>query len=104
MLTGAVLLSAVALWRDGDASITWSGSALFSLGYLAFCGTFLSFGIYHWLLRWAPASRMSLIAVITPVLALLLDWAFGLLQPTWTLGSGTALVLLGVVLVVRRRR
>lgn len=104
MLVGAVLLSAVALGRDAGAGITWSGRAVFSLGYLAVAGTFVSFGVYHWLLRWASASRMSLIAVITPVLAQLLDWTFGLLQPTWTLAGGTALVLLGVVLVVRRRR
>lgn len=104
MLTGAVLLGAVAWWRDTDAAVVLSGRALFSLGYLAVCGTFVSFGIYHWLLRWAPASRMSLIAVITPVLAQLLDWAFGLLQPTWTLAAGTGMVLLGVVMVIRRRR
>ncbi|GAB4158489.1 MAG: DMT family transporter [Planctomycetota bacterium] len=104
MLTGALLLGAFALWREHDAEFHWTGRAVLCLCYLSLFGTFLSFGIYHWLLRWTSASKMSLIAVITPALALLLDWAVGLLQPTWSLLSGTALILAGTMLVVRRVR
>lgn len=105
MLTGAVLLGVVALLHDAGQPIRWSCRAVLSLGYLSLFGTVLTFGIYHWLLRWASASLMSLIAVITPAVALLLDWLFGLLvQPTWTLFCGTATILVGVAMVVRGRR
>ena len=70
--------------------------AVFSVGYLSIVGTVVTFGLYYWLLRYSPAHRMSLIAYITPPVALGLGWAFADEALTLTLVAGTALILVGV--------
>jgi drug/metabolite transporter (DMT)-like permease len=79
-----------------------SPHALGSVAYLAIVGTVVSFGIYYWLLRYVAASRLSLIAYVTPAIALWLGWAVGdepLAQSTL---AGSALILLGIALALRR--
>jgi len=70
--------------------------------YLAVFGTSMTFGIYFWLLRTAPASRLALISYVTPILAMLI----GALVGDGTLDAlawlGTALVVTGVALVVKK--
>jgi drug/metabolite transporter (DMT)-like permease len=102
--TSSVLLNrAAALGLEREAELVLTGRAVLCIVYLALVGTVLTFGLYFWLLRYAPANLLSLIAYVIPVLALALGWAVGG-EPigAHTLG-GTALVLLGVALVVRAR-
>jgi EamA domain-containing membrane protein RarD len=78
-------------------------AAIASVLYLSLAGTVVTFSLYFWLLRHVAANRMSLIAYVTPVVALLLGGLVGREPITgWTL-AGTGLVLAGVGLVVRRR-
>lgn len=104
MLFGGVVLALVAAWREDPLAIGWSTSGLLATAYLALCGTALTFGVYFWLLQQVPASRLSLISYVTPVLAVLL----GALVGDGTTGAavwlGTGLVVAGVALVVRRPR
>jgi len=104
MLTGAVVLGAAALLAERDAPATWTGPAVLSVVYLALAGTVATFGLYFWLLRTTDANRMSLIAYVTPAVALTL----GALVRGEAIGAttlaGSALILGGVVLVVRGRR
>ena len=104
MILGAVLLWIAALMTEDPFAITWTRRALLSVGYLAAVGTVVTFGVYYWLLRWVPSNKLSLIAYVTPALALWLGWWLGdeALQPT-TL-AGTVLVLAGVALVVHQHR
>lgn len=104
MLTGAALLVAAALLFERDEPARWSPAAIGSVVYLALCGTVLTFGLYFWLLRTVDANTMSLIAYVTPAVALLFGWLVRgeTLRPTTVAGAG--LILFGVVLVVRRRR
>jgi drug/metabolite transporter (DMT)-like permease len=103
MALGAVLLAIAAFWREDPLSLPWNARVAAATLYLAACGTALSFGIYFWLLRTAPASMLSLITYVTPLLAMLLAAAVGdgaLDAFAW---AGTALVAGGIALVVRRR-
>lgn len=103
MFFGAALLLGMAFALERDAAITWTPAAIASVLYLSIMGTVVTFSLFFWLLRSAPAHKMALIAYVTPAIALFLGWAFdGEPVTVWTL-SGAACVLSGVLLVVHRR-
>ena len=101
MLLGAVLLLIAARVSEAGDPVAWTPRAIGSIAYLAVCGTVLTFGLYFWLLRYADAYKLSLIAYVTPAVALLLGWAVGKEPVTVYTLAGTGLILLGVVFVVR---
>ncbi len=68
----------------------------------ALVGTVLTFGIYFWLLRYAAANHLSLIAYVTPAVAIFLGWAVGGEAVGVSTLAGTGLILAGVYLVVRK--
>ncbi len=72
--------------------------------YLALFGTVLAFGLYFWLLRHAPATRLGLIALCTPVVAVTLGAAFAGESIGLATLAGMALVFTGVGLVVLGKR
>jgi len=104
ILIGALGLGALSLVFERPSEAVWSGSAVFSVLYLAIPGTVVTFGVYLWLLRYVPAYRLSLTAYVTPVVALLLGSALGGEPLRGTTIAGTALVLGGVALTLITRR
>jgi len=103
MLTGAVVLGLAALVLERDAPAAWTAPAVLTVVYLALFGTVATFGLYFWLLRTTAASRMSLIAYVTPAVALTLGALVRGEAVRATTLFGSALILSGVVLVVRVR-
>ena len=97
-----LLLTAGFLFERGEP-MRWTLPAIFSVAYLAVIGTVVTFGLFFWLLRYAPAHKMSLIAYVTPLIALTLGWSVGQESVTLRTLAGTALVLSGVTLVARTR-
>ncbi len=97
-------LLAMALLFERDAPVEWSGFAIFSVAYLAIMGTVVTFGIYYYLLRYAPAYKLSLIAFVTPAIAMGVGTLLGNETATPRILLGAAFILGGVVLVVIRRR
>jgi drug/metabolite transporter (DMT)-like permease len=104
MTVGATLLVVLAAVFERDASVTLNAQAVGSVLYLACFGTVTTFGLYFWALRSAPANKMSLIAYITPGIALWLGWLIYDEPITSTLVIGTGLVVVGVWLAGKRRR
>ncbi|MBI5432749.1 MAG: EamA family transporter [Planctomycetes bacterium] len=103
LYVAATLHVLAALVFEHDAPADWTARAVASVVYLAVFGTALAFGLYFWLLRTIAAHRMSLISYVNPAIALFLGWAVGKEPVTaWTI-AGSALILLGVYLVVRGR-
>jgi drug/metabolite transporter (DMT)-like permease len=100
--SGVLLLAALATERDAGAR--WSLAALGSVAYLALVGTVVAFGIYFWLLRYAPAYKLSLIAYVVPAIALTLGTLLGEEPLGWHTALGTGLVLAGVGAVYVGRR
>jgi len=84
--------------------VEWTDRAIFCLSYLTLFGTIIAFGLYWWLLRYGSANRLSLVAYIVPVLALIIGQAAGE-KPldAWSI-TGAALVLTGIFLAARRRK
>jgi drug/metabolite transporter (DMT)-like permease len=74
------------------------------VAYLALIGTCLTFGVYYWLMRWAAASDLALVSYVTPVLALLLGWLVGDHSLDTATIAGSALVAVGIALVLGRGR
>jgi drug/metabolite transporter (DMT)-like permease len=79
---GALTLGAVCLWGlalslERGAELSFSPAAVLSIVYLALVGTCVAFGLYYWVLRTTPAYKLSLIAYVTPVIALFLGWSLG---------------------------
>ncbi|MEO6594630.1 MAG: EamA family transporter [Planctomycetota bacterium] len=104
MLLGAGMLSAAAFLREDPLAMEWTPSVVLATLYLALFGTAMTFGIYFWLMRTAPASMLALISYVTPVLAMLLGALVGdgTLDAAAWIGAG--LVVTGVALVLRRRQ
>ncbi len=103
MAVGAVGLGVAALLTEDPAQAVWSRSAILSVVYLTVFGTVVTFGLYFWLLRFASAQRLSLIAYVTPVIAVLLGWLVGEEPIGTTTLSGAGLVLAGIWVAARRR-
>ncbi len=102
MLIGALVLAVLAFILERHTSPRFTALAVGSVLYLALAGTVLTFGVYLWLLRYVPAYRMSMIAFVTPVVALLFGTAFGGEPLTLHTLLGAGCVLSGVLLVLRR--
>lgn len=102
MSVGAVLLAILAWVTESDEPIQWTGKAIGSVVYLSLAGTVMTFGLYFWAMRFAPAYLLSLIAYVTPGIALLLGAGFrgeavglGTLCGLGTILMGVAAVFLG---------
>ena len=104
MLIGSAMLGTVALIFESPLEVTWTRAAVLGVLYLALVGTVVSFGVYMWLLRYVPASRMSLTSFVIPVVALLLGAAVGGEPLGANTLLGTGLVLGGVALASLRAR
>jgi drug/metabolite transporter (DMT)-like permease len=103
MAIAALLLVIFAFVVERDAPRTFGPRAIASIVYLAFAGTVLAFGLYFWLLRHAPATRLSLIAVATPVVAVTLGAVFAGERIGAATGLGMGCVLGGIVLFTKSR-
>lgn len=101
LFVGAVLLAGAAVVTERDATFAFTGRAIFSVVYLAVVGTVLTFGVYFWLLRHAPAYKLSVIPYVTPVVAVLLGAAFADEVIGATTIAAMGLILAGVLFVTR---
>lgn len=104
MLLGGllVLLSAIIFedWADFHVTTSSIGSIL----YLALMGTIVAFLSYYWLLARMSALSASLIAFITPLVALFIGVVFFDETVSASIVIGTTLILSGVGLSIERKR
>lgn len=98
-----VLLLAAVLFED-FATFKFTTTAVLSTVYLAIFGTVVAFLGYYWLLKRLTAVTASLIAFVTPLVAIVIGAAFydeklGLLALL-----GTAMILSGIILVTKGKQ
>jgi drug/metabolite transporter (DMT)-like permease len=103
MLIGGILLLVLAAVFERGQPVRFTRGALFSVAYLAVLGSVVTFGAYLWLLRSVPAYRLALVSYVTPVIALWLGRTFGGEPFGSTTLFGTALVLAGVALTLKKK-
>ena len=77
MLAGGVLLAGLSLALGEPATFDFAAvtaASWLALAYLVVFGALVAFSAYIWLLRVAPASKVSTYAYVNPVVALFLGW------------------------------
>jgi len=104
MLFGLLLLLAVGIPLEGNPfRFHWTRMAVIALVYLAVVGSVIAFLLYYWLVQNMDVTKSMLIALVTPVVAvvlgmIVLDEEFG-----WRTLAGGAMIISGIALIVLRR-
>lgn len=100
MTIGAVLLLTLSALLERHAVVAWSRDNVLAIVYLSLAGSVTAFLSYYSLVRVMDATRLSLITLIFPIVAVLLGRAF--LHEVVAPGAwfGMATVLLGVAVAI----
>jgi drug/metabolite transporter (DMT)-like permease len=103
MAMGALALGAGAAALERGMPVRFDPTSVGCVLYLAVIGSVVTFGLYFWLLAHVPATKLSLIAYGTPVVAVLLGtvWLDEPLTPR--IVAGAAMVLAGVAVATRAK-
>lgn len=99
MALGAILLTLTALLADDLSLFQVTTKSIGAMIYLAVCGSVVSFTSYYWLLKRLPIITMSMIALITPIVSMVLGYVILGELLTKQDYAGAALVLIGVAVV-----
>ena len=102
MFYGAILTGIVALASGHEFNFDATFTYISSLAYLAIFGSVIAFGAYLTLLGRIGAHKAGYVTVMFPVVAVILSVAFEGMQLTGTIVTGTALVLLGNLLILKK--
>ena len=104
MLFGLLLLLAVGIPLEGNPfHLHWTLVAVVAMLYLAIVGSVIAFLLYYWLVLNMDVTKSMMIALVTPVVAVILgmmvlDEEFG-----WRTLAGGAMIMLGIGLIVVRK-
>ena len=104
MFFGLLLLLAVGIPLEGNPlRLHWTPMAVIALSYLAIVGSVIAFLLYYWLVLNMDVTKSMLIALVTPVVAVILgmivlDEEFG-----WRTLAGGAMIILGIGFIVVRK-
>ncbi len=102
MICGGLLLIVMALSLESWSDFTVTTATVGSIVYLAVFGTVVTFLGYYWLLKRTRVTVVSLIAFITPLIAILLGILLAEEQLAPLIVAGSCMILAGVLLVVRK--
>lgn len=104
MFFGMLLLFAVAIPLEGNPfNLRWTPMALIALLYLAVVGSVIAFLLYYWLVVNFDVTKSMLIALVTPVVAVILGMIVLDEQIGWRTLFGGAMIILGISFIVIRR-
>lgn len=104
MLFGLLLLLSVGIPLEGNPlRFHWSPMALIALLYLAVVGSVIAFLLYYWLVQNMDVTKSMLIALVTPVVAVLLGMIVLDEQIGWRTLAGGAMIIAGIAFIVVRR-
>lgn len=98
MILGTGLLLALGITTERLAEFQFTFRSVGALIYLSGFGSVFAFSTYYWLLKRVEATKLSLIAFVTPLVALLVGWLFGGETLNLRIGLGSLLVLTGIMI------
>jgi drug/metabolite transporter (DMT)-like permease len=88
----------------GDLSrVTWTARGIGAVLYLVVGGSWIGYTSYVWLLRNAPSSKVSTYAYVNPVVAVFLGWLVRSEPIDRYILTGTAIIVVSVILVSSAR-
>jgi drug/metabolite transporter (DMT)-like permease len=97
MLLAAILMLLIGVLIEDKSRLVFDFNAAASVLYLGVFGSVFTFTGYYWLLKRINIIVLSLVAFITPIIALLLGWIFYNEQLTFRHLVGSMLVLFGLL-------
>ncbi len=103
-LIAAVVLSSIGLVTEANSPKSFTLTATVAIIYLAIFGSAAAFVGQYWLLTKTTATNVSMMAFITPIIAIILGWWILQEIPSLYSGVGGALILAGVYLTVKPAR
>ena len=104
MTCGFVALASAALVFEGSPlKLHWTPLAVICLLYLTLVGSVAAFLLFYWLVRHVDVTKTMLIALVTPLAAVLLGVVALHEELSWRTVAGGAVIMSGVALVVLRR-
>lgn len=98
LVVAGISLVIISLFAEDLSNISFDSKAVLSIVYLGLIGTVFTFTSYYWLLKRVSVVLLSLIAFITPILALILGWIFFNEKLSSRVLFGSMLVLLGLLI------
>ena len=101
MFFGAILLLLFGLIRERTSDFLITRNSIGALVYLSLIGTVIAFAMYYWLMKRIQVTRISLIVLITPVVAVFLGWVLLGEIMNVRMIVGSAVVLGSVALAIR---
>ena len=104
MVFGLIPLLLVGIPLEGNPfSFRWTLMAIVSLLYLALVGSVIAFLLYYWLMRNMDVTKSMLIALVTPVVAVLLGMLVLEEELSWRTVVGGAMIMSGIGMIVLTR-
>jgi drug/metabolite transporter (DMT)-like permease len=100
MFFGLIPLLAIGFAREGSPlTFHWTPLALFSLLYLALVGSSLAFFLYYWLVRHMDVTKTMLIALVTPLIAVVIGMVAAGESLSWRIALGGVGILAGIRII-----
>ena len=104
MVFGLIPLLLIGIALEGNPfKFRWTLMAIVSLFYLALVGSVIAFLLYYWLMRNMDVTKSMLIALVTPVVAVVLGMLVLDEELTWRTIVGGAMIMTGIGLIVLKR-
>lgn len=105
MFCGLLPLLLVGLLKEGNPlHVRWTLPAVISVLYLALVGSVIAFMLYYWLVRRMDVTNTQLIALVTPVVAVLIGVTFLGEEFSWRIAIGGLGIFTGIGLIILRRK
>src|SRR5438034_9277382 len=105
MVCGFPPLLALGIITEGNPfRFHWTAMAVLSLAYLVVIGSVIAFALYYWLVRHMDVTTTMLIALVTPVVAVLLGMIVLHEKLNWRLLAGSGCIIAGLAMIVLRKR
>jgi drug/metabolite transporter (DMT)-like permease len=81
----------------------WTWMAVVAMFYLALIGSVLAFLLYYWLVHNMDVTKSMLIALVTPVVAVILGMLVLREELSWRTIAGGAMIMLGIGFIVMQK-
>ena len=99
-LSAAVMIP-VGILTENTEKIVFTLPSVLSIAYLAIFGTIITFVTYYWLLKRINLILLSLIAFITPIIALIAGWIAYKESLNYLQFTGTIIILASLLLAAK---
>ena len=104
MFVGLLVLFGVGIPLEGNPfSFRWTPMAFVALLYLAIVGSVIAFLLYYWLVLNMDVTNSMLIALVTPVVAVILGMIVLDEEIGWRTLVGGAMIIFGIAFIVIRK-